>query len=272
MNVTSHGESTLDEIEKLELDFFEVLSAPIPRIVWKENRRYQNSKFLKFVENANKQKVIKRMINKITGIPDVNYAKMWHVLILSAFPEKIKDSVIALGDDIICFSDRDDKITPSFIQKYKIDYIICFGYGRILSQDIIKIVPCINIHGGYLPQNRGPNPNLWSWINGTKKGVSIHYIDKGIDTGDIIVQKEIEFREPITLQSSFDQIVNECTELFASEWPNIRSGMSTRTRQIGKGTFHTMQSQEKLTELLENGGLDMPISEFCQKAKTILAQ
>lgn len=259
-------------IEKLELDFSGVLVAPIPRIVWEKERQYQNSEFMKFVEGANKPRGIKRLIIKIWGIPEMVYSKLWRVLILSASPDGIKETIIALGDDVICHTDQDDEITPSFIKKQKIDCIICFGYGRLLTRAVTKAVPCINIHGGYLPHNRGPNPNLWAWINDTPKGVSIHYIDSGIDTGDIIAQKKIEILEPITLKSSFDQTVAECKRLFAAEWPSIRSGVAKRIKQGGKGTFHTLQSQEDLANLLEKGGLDIPIAEFCQEAKTILAR
>ena len=45
----------------------------------------------------------------------------------------------------------------------------------------------------YLPYNRGAHPNFWSFVNNTVKGVTIHEIDQGIDTGKIILQKSIKF-------------------------------------------------------------------------------
>ena len=52
----------------------------------------------------------------------------------------------------------------------------------------------INLHISYLPWNRGADPNLWSAV-GMPKGVTIHYINDGFDTGDILFQKAILFVE-----------------------------------------------------------------------------
>lgn len=257
-------------IEKLELDFAGVLTNPIPRIIWYENRRYQNVNFMKFVENSNRPRIFKKAMMKLNKITEINSSKIWHVLILSIFPDKIQEAVISLGDKVTCLTDKDEEITNEFIKRHKVDCIICFGYGKILNESVTNIIPCFNIHGGYLPYNRGPNPNLWAWIDNTPKGVTIHHIDSGIDTGDIIKQKEITFTEPISLQSSFEQTILECENLLIQEWPKIRSGNTNRQKQATKGTFHTLKSQEKLVSLLNQDGLNMPISEFCRKAESLL--
>ena len=54
------------------------------------------------------------------------------------------------------------------------------------------IIPIVNLHISYLPWNRGAHPNFWSFFDATPTGVSIHLIDKGIDTGPIIVQKKVK--------------------------------------------------------------------------------
>ena len=61
------------------------------------------------------------------------------------------------------------------------------------------------MHISLLPWNRGYHPNIWSFLEDTPKGVTIHYINEGIDTGDIIVQKEIVIDEDKeTLKSSYE--------------------------------------------------------------------
>ena len=52
----------------------------------------------------------------------------------------------------------------------------------------------------------GQDPNLWSFIEDTPKGVTIHEIDEGIDTGDIIFQKEIVLNSNETLASSYEKL------------------------------------------------------------------
>ena len=61
--------------------------------------------------------------------------------------------------------------------------IVSYNYKYILSRDILDLVEgnAINLHISYLPYNRGADPNIWSFIENTPKGVTIHYIDSGID-------------------------------------------------------------------------------------------
>lgn len=75
------------------------------------------------------------------------------------------------------------------------DWIISYGYRHIIPEEIIKKTknPIINLHISYLPFNRGSHPNYWSFKEKTPKGVTIHFIDKGIDTGPILCQKEFFF-------------------------------------------------------------------------------
>lgn len=264
--------SHMQPIEKLELDFYEVLLAPIPRAVWAESRKYYNADFRHFVENANKPRGIKGVIMQIVSGIKPDYTKPWNVLLLTAFPDDLSYIIERQGDNVICLSDADEEITRHYIRKNKIDYVLCFGYGRILKKEVFSIVTCINIHGGFLPYNRGPNPNLWAWIDDTKKGVSIHYIDEGIDTGDLIAQREIEFTPPVTLQTAFDQTVTECKRLFAEEWSKIRSGTAGMFKQQGSGSSHTLRSQKVLEKLFDKSGLDLPIEQFCKRARTLLGK
>lgn len=55
--------------------------------------------------------------------------------------------------------------------------------------------PVLNLHISYLPWNRGANPNFWSFVENTKKGVTIHEIDEKLDKGKILLRKELEFDE-----------------------------------------------------------------------------
>ena len=69
------------------------------------------------------------------------------------------------------------------------DTIISYGYRFKIDEKLIKKNKnIINLHIYFLPFNRGAHPNFWSFIENTPSGVSIHKIDKGIDTGDIINQ------------------------------------------------------------------------------------
>jgi hypothetical protein len=74
-----------------------------------------------------------------------------------------------------------------------IDLIVVAAFSRILKARLIAAprLGCINVHPSLLPRYRGPNPFYWVLAGGEKKtGVTIHYIDEGIDSGDIILQRE----------------------------------------------------------------------------------
>ena len=73
--------------------------------------------------------------------------------------------------------------------------LICIcHFQKLISNELLKIPKfgCMNLHPSLLPEYRGMSPQHWPIINGEKKtGITIHFVDKGIDTGNIVVQKEI---------------------------------------------------------------------------------
>lgn len=78
--------------------------------------------------------------------------------------------------------------------------LLCNSYSMIVRNDVRSIFNynCINIHGALLPRNRGPNPTQWAIIKGElNTGVTIHYMNDDLDSGDIICQKKvpIEFQD-----------------------------------------------------------------------------
>ncbi|MCM8808670.1 MAG: methionyl-tRNA formyltransferase [Candidatus Omnitrophica bacterium] len=92
-------------------------------------------------------------------------------------PERFEDS----------FIDKIEKISP--------DLIVLISYGKILPSSILTIpkIASINVHPSLLPKYRGPAPVEWALINGeTKTGITIIKMDENIDTGNIILQKEVE--------------------------------------------------------------------------------
>jgi len=120
------------------------------------------------------------------------------------------------------------------------DWIVSYGYRHILNQHQIdeSCNPIINLHISYLPYNRGADPNYWSWVEDTPKGVTIHAIDQGIDTGDIYIQKLVTFSENETLTSSYTKLKNEIEVLFMNSFDKIVSGSMVPVPQTGEGSIH----------------------------------
>lgn len=118
---------------------------------------------------------------------------------------------------------RNKTLTYAVAKKY--DIIISFGYRRIIAKEIIAKLnrPIVNLHISYLPYNRGAHSNFWSFINKTQKGVAIHEIDHGIDTGNIIFRKKIKFKidNESTFVSTYKILILEIEKLFKKEYKSI---------------------------------------------------
>tara|TARA_R110000787_G_scaffold71764_2_gene159740 strand:- start:2244 stop:2792 length:549 start_codon:yes stop_codon:yes gene_type:complete len=145
----------------------------------------------------------------------------------------------------------EDKMT--FDDYRGVDYIISFGYKHIINKQIIDLFHpnIINLHISYLPYNRGYHPNFWSFKDNTPKGVTIHLIDEGIDTGDILIQKEIIFsKEEDTLSKTYNRLIEEIQNLFIENCDNILKRNLKPKKQKVKGTFHYEKDLQKHKDLL----------------------
>ena len=102
---------------------------------------------------------------------------------------------------------QEKNLEKEFVKDF--DWIISYGYRFLIGKEILEITknPIINLHISYLPYNRGADPNYWSFIEKSPKGVSIHKIDNSIDRGDIYVQKRIYFkRKNVSLSDVFETL------------------------------------------------------------------
>lgn len=145
------------------------------------------------------------------------------------------------------------------------DIIISYNYIHIIKQDVIDFMEgkVINMHISLLPWNRGFDPNFWSFIEDTPKGITIHLLDAGLDTGDVLLQKEINFDEDIeTLGSSYRHLHNQMQQVFKDNWDEIKSFNIMPTKQVGKGTLHYKKETKKIRQQLGNEMWKMPIGEL----------
>jgi len=127
-------------------------------------------------------------------------------------------------------------------------------FGYILRSEIIDIFKrgIINVHPSFLPYNRGSYPNVWSIVDGTPTGATIHYIDEGIDTGAIIDQSQIEITPEDTGESLYVRLESACNELFSKTWPKISQAdgvLPASTQQLADGTTHRIKDTEQIDRI-----------------------
>ncbi len=187
-----------------------------------------------------------------------------------------KDSPVLIwlrgsGEKVIQMSDN--ILTPDLIDREGFTFLISYGYQYVLKKRILEKFPdaAINLHISYLPWNRGRDPNFWSFVEATPKGVTIHYMDEGIDTGDIIVQQEVTFDSAHeTLASTYRTLQRTIQELFRRHWHQIIGGRCQRQKQVGKGSVHKNKDKEPLMWLL-NKGWDTPVATLEAYADRVAA-
>ena len=114
------------------------------------------------------------------------------------------------------------------------DVIVVIAFGQILSEEILNIPKygCINVHASLLPKYRGAAPIQWAVINGDEKsGVCTMYMEKGLDTGDIIDVAEYTLDAKETGGSLFDKLSLMGADLILTTLEKLANGTATRTKQ-----------------------------------------
>lgn len=161
----------------------------------------------------------------------------------------------------------EDKITADSEPVRWADFLISYGYRHLIKPEVLELFPrrAINLHISYLPFNRGADPNLWSFLEDTPKGVTIHYLDRGLDTGDMLARREVRHHPDDTLRASYDRLTEAIERLFMQVWPDIREGNAEAMPQPEGGTVHRLNDKKRYESLLRLGW-DTPVAELIGRA------
>lgn len=114
------------------------------------------------------------------------------------------------------------------------DLIVTCAYGQIIPKELLEAprLGCINVHASLLPKLRGGAPIHRAIINGfSKTGITIMYMNEGMDTGDIISTREIEITDTDTAETLHDKLSLLGRDLLLDTLPSIIAGTNTRTKQ-----------------------------------------
>ncbi len=120
------------------------------------------------------------------------------------------------------------------IKAFNADLLVSMSFNQILKKEIIGLAKngFINCHAGALPFYRGRNPLNWAIINGEKQfGITVHYVDEGIDTGDIVEQRLYSISLEDNYASLLDKAVFECANVLHSAIVTIQQNIVVRQPQ-----------------------------------------
>lgn len=172
------------------------------------------------------------------------------VLVLSNNQNSLKlfGSLINMGENTVIYG---DPVDVELLKAVSPKFVISYNYSHIINKGAIEYMGgrMINIHISMLPWNRGAHPNFWSFIDNTPKGVTIHLIDEGLDTGDILIQKEVSFDEnKETFLTTYNALNDAAVALLTEHWDEIVKGKIAPVPQPKGGSYHSRKDFEKFME------------------------
>lgn len=172
-----------------------------------------------------------------------------------AFEQLINDPEITIAF-VVPRTDTQDATLYNYAQKYGIDYLapvkinsedfynqaqqygcdlfVSMSFNQIFRPRITNLPPLgtINCHAGKLPFYRGRNILNWALINDEKEfGITVHYIDEGIDTGDIIEQRLYPIDDQDTYKTLLDKAIVACADILYDSIKQIQYGIAKRIEQ-----------------------------------------
>jgi methionyl-tRNA formyltransferase len=126
------------------------------------------------------------------------------------------------------------------LRKFDVELSVLAWWPYILKKDVLAVpkIGCLNFHPSLLPHGRGKAPNFWSLVSETPYGVTIHWVNEGIDSGDIAFQQEIDVSWEDTGKTLHQKSRDALVELFKKHWPEICQGKIPRTAQPDETVCH----------------------------------
>ncbi len=151
-----------------------------------------------------------------------------------------------------------DPATLQAVAALRPDLGVSAYFGYILRREFLSLFPLgvLNLHPAYLPYNRGSYPNVWSIVEGTPAGVSLHFVDEGIDTGDLVARERVEVDVTDTGETLYRKLEVAAVSLFQKTWPLIRAGSAPRIPQAAlpeHGTTHRRADVVKIDHINLDG-------------------
>lgn len=138
------------------------------------------------------------------------------------------------------------------LRAYQADIFVVAAFGQILSEEILAMPKfgCVNIHASLLPKYRGAGPIQWAIINGERiTGVTIMQMDKGLDTGDMLFQTEVEIASDETADTLHDKLAAAGARLIVEALAKIEAGDVTPVKQNDADSCYAKMLQKSMGKI-----------------------
>ncbi|MEY4579581.1 MAG: hypothetical protein RL701_4284 [Pseudomonadota bacterium] len=130
-------------------------------------------------------------------------------------------------------------------------YLACFYFDYVLDDRFLKLpsVDTINVHPGYLPYNKGFYYYVWSVLDGTPAGVSVHRMNNVADAGALYAQAQVHVTPEDTGDTLYAKHEDAAVALFRATLPSILEGTYRSHVQRHPGTRHKLGEMRQLQQL-----------------------
>jgi methionyl-tRNA formyltransferase len=167
-------------------------------------------------------------------IADSRYTIAFVVVRSSRPDQRLVDLATSHGIPVLRPTSVNSPDSLAELSKFAADLHVSMSYDQILRERILSLPPrgTLNCHAGALPFYRGRNPLTWALINGeTEFGITVHWVDLGIDTGDIFLQIKVPIRSVDTYATLLAAAEELCADTLTRAISDVFQGKDQRIAQ-----------------------------------------
>jgi methionyl-tRNA formyltransferase len=180
--------------------------------------------------------------------------------LVDKFPEDLS-LVVTLQKNEIFFLAKERNIPVCVYNSVKgvmsklprdVDLGVLAWWPKILKESLLQMPRCgfINTHPSLLPFNRGKHYNFWALVEQNPFGVTLHRVDSGVDTGDIIAQQEIPYDWCDSGESLYFKAQKCMLDLFYQTYPILRTGnFKSVPQNLQTGSFHHSSEIDQVSKI-----------------------
>ncbi len=157
-------------------------------------------------------------------------------------PTPVKAIAQELGIPTCSQANAKSRECVDFIRTMQPEVIVVVAYGSILSREILRLpsLGCVNLHASLLPRHRGAAPISEAILQGDAvTGLTTMLMDEGMDTGDILLQKEIPIEDHYTAADLHDRMLEPGADLMVNTLLKLKNGSVSPTPQDNKKATYT---------------------------------
>lgn len=154
---------------------------------------------------------------------------------------------VAIDNNIAVFQPEKIRKDYQALEKLNIDLIVTCAYGQIIPASVLALPKCgcVNVHASILPKYRGAAPIQWAIMNGEKEtGVTIMFMDEGMDTGDIIKIAKVSIDEDDNVGTLHDKLAILGRDTLESVLDNLLNGLIIGIKQTDDFSLAPMIKRE----------------------------